>query len=406
MRPVYGRSPWLDRFPKSRVPTYPKYKGSLDTDVVVIGGGLAGCAAAYAFAAAGTKVVLMEADRIGRGASGSAAGWITDTPAVGFGELESAIGRRGARHAFQAWRRAALDLEALLRRLDVKCHLEPRESMTVAQALDQAHALAREKKRRAEASVDTQSLVARAIGPIAGFPAAAALRTRDGAIADPYRAIVGLAAAAAARGAVVFERSAVTKTTFTRDDATVVTAAGSIRTRRIVVTTGQAGALFKPLARHLGTRTRYFVMTEPVPAKVRKSLGSRDHLIRDTATPPHHISWVDDERIVVSGADSDAVPARSRGTVLVQRTGQLMYELSTFYPDISGLQPAYGWDATYTMTATGLPIVGPHRNYPHHLFAFGGPDDGLTAAYLASRILLRHHVEDTQGSDDVFAFGR
>ena len=66
----YGRSPWVDSFPRSRVPSYPKHKGQLTADVVIVGGGLTGCATAYAFAAAGVRVVLLEADRIGQGSSG------------------------------------------------------------------------------------------------------------------------------------------------------------------------------------------------------------------------------------------------------------------------------------------------------------------------------------------------
>ncbi len=73
-RCVYGRSPWIDRFPRSRVPSYPKHRGELAVDVAIVGGGLTGCAAAYAFAAAGVKVALFEANRIGSGSSGSATG--------------------------------------------------------------------------------------------------------------------------------------------------------------------------------------------------------------------------------------------------------------------------------------------------------------------------------------------
>src|SRR6185312_9768933 len=116
----YGRSPWIDQFPKSRVPAYRRHRGALQRDVVIVGGGLTGCAAAYAFAAAGVKVTLLEGDRIGRASTGAAAGWIADEPGVDFLALEKTAGRRTARHAWQAWRRAALDFSALLRRLDVK----------------------------------------------------------------------------------------------------------------------------------------------------------------------------------------------------------------------------------------------------------------------------------------------
>ena len=133
----YGRSPWIDQFPKSRVPAFPRQKGLLKADAVIVGGALTGCATAYAFAAAGVKVVLVEADQIGRGNSGSSSGWIADEPGVDFVDLENAIGLRGARRAWQSWHRAALDMAALLRRLDVKCALEPRS--TVEKAVPTRH---------------------------------------------------------------------------------------------------------------------------------------------------------------------------------------------------------------------------------------------------------------------------
>jgi glycine/D-amino acid oxidase-like deaminating enzyme len=81
-----------------------------------------------------------------------------------------------------------------------------------------------------------------------------------------------------------------------------------------------------------------------------------------------------------------------------------MYELSTIYPDISGVMPAYGWDASYARSADGLPYIGPHRNFPHHLFAFGDASHSVTGSYLASRILLRHYLEEVEPADDVFRF--
>jgi glycine/D-amino acid oxidase-like deaminating enzyme len=83
-----------------------------------------------------------------------------------------------------------------------------------------------------------------------------------------------------------------------------------------------------------------------------------------------------------------------------------MYELSTIYPDISGLQAAYGWSANYALTGEALPYIGPHRNFPHHLFAFGNSGHDVTAAYLASRILLRHCLDDPDSADDAFGFNR
>ena len=104
----YGRTPWGDRFPGSRVPLYPRFRAQRSSqtanvaDVVIIGGGLTGCAAAYALAAAGVKAVLLEADRVGRGNSIASAGWISDDPGVPFAEAANLLGVRIARHGFEA----------------------------------------------------------------------------------------------------------------------------------------------------------------------------------------------------------------------------------------------------------------------------------------------------------------
>lgn len=409
MRPVYGRSPWVDRVQKSRVPSYPSHRATGQAgqaDVAIIGGGLTGCATAYACAAAGMSVVLFEADRVGRAATAAAPGWVTGEPPVTFGTLEAAVGRRGARQVFQTWRRAALDFAALVRRLELKCGIEPAGLLTVAKTLEEQVELGRERRRRLDAGLQAPLVSARAATAAAGFPAVGALRSREGSALDPYRATLGLAAAAHARGAAIFERSPVTRSAFGRDEATLTLRSGTVRARRVVVATGAPTPLFKPLARHFAMRTRFAVLTQPVPASVRRQLGTRDHLIRDSADPPHLVSWASEDRLLVVGADAGAIATRSRDRVLVQRTAQLMYELSTLYPDISGLEPAYGWDAAVASTPLGLPVIGPHRNYPHHLFAFAGGAHGLTAGYLASRIVLRGCRGETEPADAVFGFTR
>jgi glycine/D-amino acid oxidase-like deaminating enzyme len=399
----YGRSPWIDLFPKSRIPAYPRFRGRQDPEVVIVGGGLTGCATAYAFAAAGVSVALLEAEQIGRG-SGRSAGWIADDPGISFADAENAMGRRAARHAWESWRRAALDFGTLIRRLSLKCEYEPRPTLIVAATPEQAARLKKEQKVRRDAGLATTVVNARAIADEAGIAAGAAIRMRDGATLDPYRAALGMAAAAAARGAKVFERSAVRRVKFSRKWVDILTTDGALRAARVVIATGTPTALYSSLARHFWYRHAFLVLTDRVPAKVRQQFGSRSVVLRDSAVPPHVIRWVDDERLLITGADSEQVPERLIEKTTVQRTGQLMYELSTIYPEISGNVPSYGWNAPYGRSADGLPFIGPHRNFPRHLFAFGDSSQSVTGAYMASRILLRHHLDEVSPADEAYGF--
>ncbi|MCC7417125.1 MAG: FAD-binding oxidoreductase [Acidobacteria bacterium] len=404
--PRYGRSPWIDQFPKSRIPSYPSYGGAAERDVVVIGGGLTGCAAAYAFASAGVNVTLLEAARVGQGRTADGPGWMSAEPDVDFVILEKTIGLRHARHAFQAWRRAALEGAALLRRLDVKCALEPRDTLAIARDGEQAARLTREHKARRAAGLEAALLNARAASAAAAPGAAAALRVRDGATLDPYRACLGLAAAAAARGVRVFEQSGVRRITFTRKHVDVFTAAGAIRTRAVVVATGIPTPLFRALIRHFWFRTAWLALTGPMPARVRRAIGARAAVVRDGASPPHLVRWVGDQRLLVSGAETQSGPPRLRSRAIVQQSMELMYELSTIYPEISGIQPTHGWDTEFAKTDDGLPYFGRHRNFPMHLFAFGGDSRSVTGSFLASRMLLREFLGAPEPADAPFEFAR
>jgi glycine/D-amino acid oxidase-like deaminating enzyme len=186
----------------------------------------------------------------------------------------------------------------------------------------------------------------------------------------------------------------------------VFSAGGAIKASRVVNATGMPTKLFASLERHFWFRDTYFALTEPVPARIRQQLGRRTMVVRDLAPTPHIVRWFDDNRLLVGGADGPSPATRVGDKLVVQRTGQLMYELSTLYPDISGLQPAFGWHAAYARTTDGLPYIGPHRNFPHQLFAFGDSSHSVTGAYLASRMLLRHHLGELEPADTAFAFTR
>ena len=92
-----------------------------------MGGGLTGCACAAAFAAAGVKVILLEADRIGAGATAGSAGLLRQDLDASFQASVEEHGLKTARHVWQGFRRASLDFAAALRRLGIRADLAPQD---------------------------------------------------------------------------------------------------------------------------------------------------------------------------------------------------------------------------------------------------------------------------------------
>ncbi|HEX5111161.1 MAG TPA: FAD-binding oxidoreductase [Vicinamibacterales bacterium] len=404
MKTRYGVSPWVAGVPDARRPSFDRFRGELSTEVAIIGGGLTGCALAFSLAAAGFRPVVLEADRIGQSGAGRASGLMLPDPGPPFRDVQQKYGLRAARAIFEMWRRASLDGAALLRRASVKCQLAQAESLLVTPLKDEK-TLQREHEARQAAGVESSWLSLKQARAASWLEWGPALRIRAGFTLDPYRACIGLAGAAVKRRASIFERSPVRKVRAAAKDVEITLDGGTIRASTVVVATGAATAEFKPLRRHFKPRLSHLVLTEPVGAALRKRLVPEAAILRDTLTPPHRLRWAGDHRLLISGADQNEIPAKRRDATRVQRTGQLMYELLMMYPDIAGLQPEFGWEVPYGATADGLPYIGPHRNYPRHLFALGG-DDSSTGAFLSARLLTRRLQDQPQKGDEVFGWTR
>jgi glycine/D-amino acid oxidase-like deaminating enzyme len=186
----------------------------------------------------------------------------------------------------------------------------------------------------------------------------------------------------------------------------VATEAGSVRAEAVVVATGAPMQDLRALRRHLRVEHAYGVVTEGLPAAIRRQVGLRRAILEDAREPGRIVRWLPGDRILVHGARQPEVPARLRERSVTQRTGQLMYELSLLYPAISGLQPESSWDGTDYQTVDGLPFLGPHRNFPRHLFAFGSSRHGAGLSWVAARLALRHFQGEPAKGDEALGFAR
>jgi len=401
----YGISPWLDAVPAKKRREFPAFRGVITHPVVILGGGMSGAMTAYACASAGMKVMLLEADRIGLGGSGRATGLFSGEASDSYRELEARAGRRAARALFDAMQAAPRELAAAVKRLGIRADFDLGTSLRFIPPGQQDKALKREIASREEAGLKAAWIPPATITRQAAIDSAGGMRLPEAGFVDPLKLTLAFLSAAIKKGAKVYEKSAVKKITFTRKTCTAYLDSGAITTTNLIICIGEPTSLFKPLKRHLRHEDRYAVLTEPLSAAVRAELGQRHVLLMDTDAPAHQLWFTADHRALFTGADQKRPADRLRDKTLMQRTGQLMYELSRLYPAISGTAPAYGWDVPLAHTIDGAPYAGSHRNFPFQLFAFGTSHDPARA-FLASRIILRNIQGRPEKGDEHFSFAR
>jgi gamma-glutamylputrescine oxidase len=313
---------------------------------------------------------------------------------------------RAARSIWGATRRSALDLAAFLRRARVRCDLQVTEDVSLALTHEQLAWLEQEHHALKGAGLDAAWLPARRARATYGADALAALKLGGAATLDPLRTCLAVARRAHRAGSLVFEHSPVTRVRAGRKSVTVTTGDGSVEASAVVIATGTPTAGFGALARHFREQQAYAVSLPPLDRAVRRHFGEASAIVRDLADPPHAWRWAAGDTLLFSGAAQSPVAGRQLPKTLVQRTGQLMYELSLLYPDVSGAQPDAGWAMAQVSGADGLPVIGPHRSFPRHLFALGLGRMGVGGAWLAARLLVRCWAGDPQKGQELFGFGR
>jgi glycine/D-amino acid oxidase-like deaminating enzyme len=399
----YGRPLWLDHAGPKR--KYPRHRGHLETDIVIVGGGITGAICAYLFAEAGVRVVLLESRTVARGSTSASTALLMQEPDRDFTDLASRFGRPVAREIWKLLGKATRDLAKTIKSLKLDADLCGCDSVYFTLDPDKVKALRKEFDARKAAGLPGRWLTAAALYRMTGMRAQAAIATSGNAQVNPVRACVGFLAAAARRGASVFERSRVRGVTASRSRIEVRTAGGTISAARIVVATGYATPEFRGLVGRFRMKDTYVVATRRLSPRRRRVMAW------DTDRPYHYVRWSGDGRLLVGGEDTRHRSPKGTGRRMAAARGRLRTYLARIYPELADEVAEYAWEGLFAETPDGLPYVGEHSRYPGHLFALGYGGNGMTASFLAARMLVDLYQQGdkpakTRGIANLFAFDR
>jgi glycine/D-amino acid oxidase-like deaminating enzyme len=385
---------------------YPTLRGHHDADLVVVGGGMTGALVALEFAAAGVAVCLIEAALVARGSTAASAALLLQEPDQGLGHLATRYGAAASRRIWTLGRDAVHDFVDLLRRRRIACDLAERDALYYAPTAEAARRLRREFADRSRAGFQGEWLTAERVRRVAGIAASGAIRTTGNAQFQPYKACLGILAAAAASGARIFERSRAIRIDARRTHVHVRTRRGSIDARRVVVATGYATRRFKPLAGRFRMYDTYVLATAPLTAADRRAIGLGDVMLWDTERPYHYARWTADHRLLLGGGDRPVTDGRRRTARFAEATRQLREDFDKVLPPLAGIGIDRSWEGLFAITPDSLPYIGAHRRYPGHLFALGYGGNGMTFGFLAARMLREQWQGVVSTDHDLFRFGR
>lgn len=370
-------------------------RGEVRADVAVLGGGIAGCSAALHLAKRGYTVALLEARRVGYGASGRSGGQTIFGLAVSQQKLEREVGREDARRLFDL-SIEALDLtQSLIREHAIDCdyrsnHLhvavKPRHVRELDQWTRELHHYGYTSARlvnRAELADHVRS-----DRYLSGL-----LDPRSGHL-QPLKYTQGLARAAETAGAVLYENSEVLRYEDGRD-VRVHTAQGTVRCTRLVLC-GNAyiGAVAPALARRILGVGTYIIATEPLGEERARSLLPSNAAVADINWILDYFRRSHDHRLLFGGRVSYS-------SVQPPRLAESMRKrMVRAFPSLSDVKVANAWGGFLDITMSRAPNFGRLAANVYYLQGFSG--HGVALAGLAGK-LASEAIAGTAERFDVFA---
>lgn len=359
---------------------FPRLRGTVRADVCVIGGGYTGLSAALHLAEAGLDVVLLEAARVGSGASGRNGGQIHSGQRRDQDWIEAHMGLDDARRLWGL----AEDGKALLRRLiashDIDCDLRP--GLIVADHkpayVPASHDYAR-KLREVYHYPHAEPLSREQLRALVGSDAYhGGLVDHDGGHLHPLNLALGLARAASAAGARIFEHSRAIEIT-ENAKVTVETGLGTVEADwALECGDGLQDGLDARVDSHVMPIANYIAATEPLGARAKEIIAN-DAAVADSRFVVNYYRLSRDGRLLFGGGETYLRRLKSDPGSFVRP-----YMLKIF-PQLADARIDYGWGGLLGITMTRMPFV--RRLSPRVLTAAGYSGQGVMLAPLFGQIL-------------------
>lgn len=370
--------------------------GDLRADICIVGGGYTGLSAALHLAERGYSVVLLEAERLGWGASGRNGGQVCPGLNKSHDELVALVGRAVA-DALWWMSVEAVDLVGdLIARHGIACDLK-RGVLHVAAKKRHAGEMQRavEYNRREMGYVSQRYLAADEVAAKLGTERfyGGELWT-DALHLHPLNYALGLGTAAEAAGAQLYENSRVIEL-HTGGAPWVKTAQGRVNADYILLAcNGYLENLDRDLASTIMPINNFILATEPLDAELCSRLNPDDLAVADSRFVVNYFKLSGDNRLLWGGGETysrrfpNDIPSFVRKHML------------EYYPELADLRIDYGWGGTLAITLNRLPSFS--RPKPNLFSAQGYSGHGVALATLAGK-LMAEAISGSAERYDMFA---
>ena len=358
-------------------------------DVAVIGGGYTGLSAARTLAKRGAKVVVLEAETIGWGASSRNGGMVLTGLKIAMQTAIQRYGREHARRLFQCSLDSIDTVEQIVQEENIDCGFARTGHMLTANKPSHYEALQGEVEFMAKEFNHAVRLI-----PPKEMHSEIGSAVYHGALVDdasaglnPAKYVKGLAHAAEKAGAVLHARARVTSLERassllnTKKRFSLQTERGSLTAESVLVgTSGYTGNATKGLQKKVIPIGSFIIATEPLPEKLVNELSPKNRMIFDFK---HYLNYFRlwDNRLIFGGR---AAFFPETANTIRRSADILRREMVQVYPQLKDVKVEYVWGGTLDFAFDRMTHVGEEEGV-HYSLGYAGHGVAM-ATYLGKTV--------------------
>ena len=360
---------------------FPTLEGSQQADVCVVGGGYTGLSSALHLAERGFSVIVLEAERVGWGASGRNGGHVGTGQRKEQQQLEKMLGFERAKTLWDLGLEAVTTVTDLVDQHQIECDLKSGNIHVAAKASHTDELRESVQHLQQKYNYHDVSYIEKAdLHDLVGSEKFhGGLLDKGAKHLHPLNYALGLANAAAAAGVAIYENSRVTAYD-DQDPVTVSTEQGEVKANFLVLgCNGYLGRLGGKAARKIMPINNFVLATEPLSEEVARKLIRDDTSVADSMFVVNYWKLSADNRLIFGGGENytSKFPADIKSFVR-------KYMLS-IYPQLERTQIDYAWGGTLAITLNRLPHLA--RLTPNHFIAQGYSGHGVPTATMAGKLI-------------------
>ena len=378
---------------------YPALRGEVRVDVCIVGGGFSGLNTAIELAQKGFSVALLEAHKIGWGASGRNGGQLIRGVGHGVEQFEPVIGAQGVRELKLMGLEAVEIVRERIQHFNIDCdltwgycdlankpsHLEGfAEDMAELKQLGYRHEMRLLQPEQMHEVVGSSRYVGGMIDMGSGH-------------LHPLNLALGEAAAAQGLGVQLFEHSAVTRIDY-GPEVKVHTAQGVVRAATLVL---GCNAYLNGLNSTLGGKVlpagSYVIATEPLSEAEAKAIIPQNMALCDQRVALDYYRLSADRRLLFGGA------CHYSGRDPADIAAYMRPKMLAVFPHLKDVRIDYQWGGMIGIGANRLPQIGRLKDQANVYYAQAYSGHGVNATHLAGKLLGEAIAGQASSGFDLFA---